>query len=93
MYWSSYCGRINLNITLNNAKKAYHSGECDDSVMELSKKASIKKQTKTIDKAVLIDVLSEYGGWDENELADHDMNIQRLLWVACGDIVEFQVIN
>lgn len=25
--------------------------------------------------------------WDEIELAYHAQNLQRLLWIACGDIV------
>ena len=41
-----------------------------------------------IDPAILRDELREYGAWDENELADHDQNLQRLLWLAAGDIVD-----
>jgi hypothetical protein len=88
MWWTSSCGRIELNITLNNAKKASHSGECEMDVIALSEKVSIKKQTKLIDKDVLISVLSEYGAWDQSELKDHQQNIIRLLWLACGDLVD-----
>jgi hypothetical protein len=88
MWWSSACGKIELNITLNNAKKASHQGECYNDVKLLSEKQSIKRQTKLIDKNDLIAVLSEYGAWDNVQLQDHNENIIRLLWIACGDIVE-----
>jgi hypothetical protein len=88
MWWTSSCGRIELNITLNNAKKACHTGECEMDVIALSEKVSIKRQTKLIDKDILISVLSEYGAWNNEELQDHAQNIIRLLWLASADIAE-----
>jgi hypothetical protein len=41
-----------------------------------------------IDPVALRKELAEYGAWDEQELADHEQNIQRILWIAAGDIVE-----
>jgi hypothetical protein len=32
--------------------------------------------------------LKEYGAWDRQELADHDQNLQRILWLAACDITE-----
>jgi hypothetical protein len=32
--------------------------------------------------------LAGYGCWDDDELADHDVNIQRLLWIICGNLRE-----
>jgi hypothetical protein len=32
--------------------------------------------------------LKEYGAWDAEELADHEQNLQRILWLASGDITE-----
>lgn len=80
--WSTSCGRVELNIPYSNAKKAYHQNRLDD-VKVLS-----ENQTKLIDKNTLIDVLSEYGVWDNTELQDHDQNILRLLGIACADMVE-----
>ena len=88
MYWSSSCGRIELNITFNNAKKTFHSGDCEPEVIELANKQSIKQQTKLIDKNVLITVLKEYGAWNQDELQNHQQNIIRLLWIAASDIAE-----
>lgn len=32
--------------------------------------------------------LRGYGAWDEEQLKDHDENLTRILWLACGDILE-----
>jgi len=37
------------------------------------------------------DRLKEYGAWSDEELANHDMNLTRLLWLACCDVAELNV--
>jgi hypothetical protein len=32
--------------------------------------------------------LKQYGARDEAELADHEQNLQRLLWLAAGSVTE-----
>ena len=32
--------------------------------------------------------LDDFGAWDDDELSDHDSNLQRLLWVVCCDLKE-----
>ena len=32
--------------------------------------------------------LKSTGGWEAEDLADHDTNLQRLLWLICCDISE-----
>lgn len=88
MYWTSSSGKIELQITKAEARSASHQGQCDMSVFALSKKPRIKKQLDKIDKTVLTTELREYGAWSKIELADHTQNLQRLLWIACGDINE-----
>lgn len=56
--------------------------------MALSRVPYIEEQLATIDPALLRDELREYGAWDDEQLADHEQNLQRLLWLACGDIVD-----
>jgi hypothetical protein len=34
------------------------------------------------------DYLKDFGAWDDDELSDHDSNLQRLLWVVCCDFKE-----
>ena len=88
MWFSTGSGKIELQMTLEQARSASHQGQCDNDVRDLSKVPAIARQLAKIDPAILRDELREYGAWDENELADHDQNLQRLLWLAAGDIVD-----
>jgi hypothetical protein len=87
-WYSSSSGRIELQISLSDAESASHQGQCDDDVKALSQVPYIAEQLAKIDPELLRSELKEYGAWDDSELADHDQNRQRLLWLACGDIVE-----
>jgi hypothetical protein len=91
MWFTSSSGRIELKMTLEQARSASHQGQCDNDVRELSKVPAIARQLAKIDPAILATELREYGAWDDQELADHDQNLQRLVWIAAGDIVEEHV--
>ncbi len=86
--WMSGSGRIDLALTLDEAASASHQGQCDEDVDALSRLPHIASQLAAIDPSVLAAELSEYGAWDETELADHEQNLQRVLWIASGDIIE-----
>lgn len=88
LWFSTSSGRIELQISLSDAESASHQGQCDDDVKELSEVPYIAEQLAKIDPELLKSELREYGAWDDSELSDHDQNLQRLLWIACGDIVE-----
>ena len=81
-------GRIELQMTLEQAESASHSGDCDEDTQELSKVPAIAEQLGKIDAVTLSDDLKEYGAWDAEELADHAQNLQRILWLAACDIAE-----
>ena len=66
-------------------------GQCIDDVLALSRVPKIAKQLAKVDPEVLRGELREYGAWDAAELADHDANLERLLWLAAGDITEENV--
>jgi hypothetical protein len=87
-YWSSGCGRLELSLTLAQARSGAHSGSCDAGVLALSQEPAIAAQVGAWDRTLLRDVLREYGAWDDAELADDAQNVQRMLWIACGDIVD-----
>lgn len=89
MYYCSNLYMIELNITKQEALTAFHSGQCDKDVEFLAKKPRIKRQLKQIDKDKLALELEEYGAWGKDELKDHEQNLLRLLWLACGDIVDY----
>jgi hypothetical protein len=88
MWFSTGSGRIELQLTMKQAEIGSHQGQCDDDVAYLAKFPSVARQLKKIDPALLRAELKEYGAWDEQELSDHDQNLQRILWLACGDIKE-----
>lgn len=48
----------------------------------------ISEQLAKIDPDTLREELREYGAWDGDELADHDANLMRLVWVAACDVAE-----
>jgi hypothetical protein len=85
---STSSGRIEIQMSLEEAQSASHQGQCDDDVLALSREPHIAAQLAEIDPALLVRELREYGAWDDNELKDHDQNLQRLLWSMAGDIVE-----
>lgn len=86
MWWSSSSGRVELQITKQQARYATHSGPCDAEVLAVSLKPKIARQLNKLDPALLARELKEYGAWDATELADHEQNLQRILWLACGDL-------
>jgi hypothetical protein len=88
LWYTSGSGRIELQLTWEQAKSVSHSGECDSDVLELSKVPEIKTQLEKIDPAILSAELKEFGAWDETKRADHSQNLQRILWIAGGDITD-----
>jgi len=86
MHWSTGSGRIELQITRAQAEACSHPGPCDSDVKALSENPRIARQLRKIDPALLAAELREYGAWDDDELKDHEQNIQRMLWIACEDI-------
>lgn len=86
--WGSSSGRIELNISKGQAAIGYHSGDCDQDIGALAHNANIAAQLAALDPAIVAAELKEYGAWDTAELSDHEANLRRLLWIACGDIME-----
>ena len=91
MWWSESLGRIELQMTLAQAQTCFHPGQCDADVLALSREPKIARQLQKLDPKLVAECLKEYGAWDEEELADHQQNLQRLLWVAACDIAEENV--
>lgn len=91
VWWSTGSGRIELELDRDDASSGSHSGACDDDIAELRKVPYIAKQLESLDPRLVSDELKEYGAWDESERADYDANLDRLLWLACGDITDGNV--
>ena len=88
MWFSTSSGRIELQITLAQAQTCSHPGDNEPAVLALRQVPAIRRQLDKLDPELVASELSEYGAWDAKELANHDMNLTRLLWLACHDITE-----
>jgi hypothetical protein len=86
--WSSSSGRIELELSSDQVSQGYHQGQCDLDIMALRIQPSIATQLNALNRNLVRSELKEYGAWDSNELSDHQANLDRLLWIACGDLTD-----
>jgi len=91
--WSSSSGRIELDLTMEQASKGYHTGQCDGDIVELRSIPKIENQLQALDPLLVKSELKEMGAWDDVELSNHEDNLDRLLWIACGDLIEMELQN
>ena len=77
-----------IEMTKKQALSCSHSGPCDMDVAALSKDKKIIRQLKKIGPLKIAAELKECGAWSAEELADHEENIQRILWIAANNISE-----
>jgi len=91
LWWSESSGRIELQMTLEDAESVSHQGRCDDDVSTLRKVPYMAKQLDDLKPETVRACLKEYGAWDADELADHEANLDRIVWLAGCDIREEQV--
>lgn len=87
-WFTTGSGLIEFYLTLDDAGMGSHPGQCDADIEYLRRVPYIAKQLAEIDPATLAGDLREYGAWDDVELLNHDENLARILWIACGDIQE-----
>jgi hypothetical protein len=85
-WWSSGCGRIELQIPVEAISECSHQGQCDEDVAYWTPKIDWSGVTRQN----LETVLKEYGAWDDLQSAELDTLKERLTWIACGDLQEEQ---
>jgi len=88
MWFTTSSGLIEIQMTKSQALACTHPGPCDADVLALSVVPSIARQLAKLDPELLKKELREYGAWDEDELNHHEKNLQRILWIAAGDIAD-----
>lgn len=86
-WWSGNYGN-ELNIKMDDAESCSGPGDQDENVRALARVPYIRKQLRKLSPSKVADELREYGAWDAEALEDHDRNLIRLLWIACGDLAE-----
>jgi hypothetical protein len=80
--------RFEIRLTKAQALQGSHPGPCDEDIKDLLQVPAIKKQLDKISAYSLRAELREYGAWNEEELSNHEDNLARILWIACGNIRE-----
>lgn len=88
MWWSESMGRIELQITKAQAQACSHPGDCLPDVLALRQVSKIRRQLAKLKPETVAACLRDTGGWETEELQDHDKNLTGLLWLACCDIAE-----
>ena len=75
-----------LNITKAVANECSRSGNNEYSVNYYMNLPKYKKQLLKLDKEQVRKELNDLGAWEDDELENHEDNLQRLFWLACGNI-------
>lgn len=75
-----------LNITKTVANECSRSGDNEYSVNYYMNLPKYKKQLNKLDKAQVRAELNDLGVWEDDELDNHEDNLQKLFWVSCGNI-------
>ena len=88
LLWESGCGRLTLTLTEADAHIGYHAGDCEDDLRDLMADRIIRDQLDALDPQTVAEYLREFGTWSDDDLANHHDNLMRVLWLACGDLVE-----
>lgn len=75
-----------LNITKAVAEECSKSGNNEYSVNYYMNLPKYRKQLLKLDKEQVKQELNDLGAWEDEELKNHEDNLQRLFWLACGNI-------
>ena len=81
--------RFSLQMTRAQAESASRPGvDAADDVAALRRVPAIRRQLAKLAPVAVAAELREYGAWTDEELADHDANLTRLVWSAAGSIMD-----
>ena len=79
--------RFELELTLEDALYCSQPGvDAESMVNETMQLEYVSTQLDTISMQSMIDELYEYGAWELSELQNRHDNMQRLVWIAAGNI-------
>jgi hypothetical protein len=81
--------RFTLELTEDTARTGSHQGQCDNDIEAIRRyDPGVESQLKALDPQKVKGELKGYGAWDDSQLEDEEENLNRVLWIACGNIVE-----
>ncbi len=73
-----------FQLTREQAERGSHQGDCESDVRELMTELDLTG----INPVSLRKELTEYGAWNDKELADHQENLMRWVWICCADVID-----
>lgn len=89
LYWAAF-NRFELRLPGECVADCSHQGDCDADVQNWVDKVRAQIEADNFTNKPTSEKfraeLSEYGAWDEIELADDAANFKRLIWIAAGNI-------
>ena len=82
--------RFELNLPIAVVLSCSQPGKdaSEDVKAALRRYPSLLADIRDLDPFLVREELSEYGAWDEDELADDEKNAERLVWLAACDFRE-----
>lgn len=91
LYWASF-NRFELRLPGQCVLDCSHSGPVDSDVdywaPKIQEQIIADRFPLSPDGQSIREELSEYGAWDNDELADSVQNFKRLIWIAACNIAE-----
>lgn len=91
LYWASF-NRFELRLPGAAVRAIAHPGPADADVAEWAPKIAAQVEADNFTNRPTPDKiraeLAEYGAWDMEEMIDDEMNWQRIVWLAAGNIAE-----
>lgn len=88
--------RFELNLPLAIVVACSQPGQNASSDVEQAlRNIKLLHQLDQMDMEDIREELAEYGAWDEEQLADDEENLRRLVWVAAGQLRDelFQALS
>ncbi len=83
--WASF-NRFEIEIPQYIVDSVPQSGPADYAIRNARTDFFVLEQLAKIDPDKLKAELKEYGAWDEIQLSNHSDNLDRILWIAVGNI-------
>lgn len=80
--------RFEFQLTAAEIESVPRQGPADDAVETLARDPAVRERMAHVSPAELAAELKEYGAWNAVELADHEANIRRMLWLGALDFQE-----
>ena len=75
-----------LKLTQSHVDEVPRFGPAEEAVAYLRTLPEVRAALDEIDPEALVCELRDYGAWSAAELADHEQNEARIIWLAAADI-------